>query len=328
MCSPGPINIPAADSTLPTAEVPVLLKQIAAYVVKGLPDFFKAHTELLPAGDQKPHEYGALKIALKGETGMMSYKAAWEVEAAQISLKSTGMYEASANLLWLNPFPRTTMAQQIAGNPPSWSQLTEAVALFMTNDAAQEQTLAEAPLAPSQGRHKRIMRMISPLAVPAHCEQADSGGATGILGMFDVVTGHLYLWAWYLGMYQAMRAEDATLVASLWQMALTTSVHLRHGLSESKLAIWSIQSAEQSRFQDGVLGDTFPAFAMKCLPTIGELDVSNSKAQIKMAEAGWSSAARKPTRRWRRLCCSFAAAWGARRCASWRRSRLRTGATC
>ena len=104
------------------------------------------------------------------------------------------------------------------------------------------------------------MRMVCPMTVPAHCEQADSGGATGILGMFDVVTGHLYLWAWYLGMYQAMRADDATLVASLWQMALTTSVHLRHGLSESKLAIWSIQSAEQSRFQDGVLGDTFPAF--------------------------------------------------------------------
>ena len=70
-------------------------------------------------------------------------------------------------------------------------------------------------------------------------------------------------------------------------MALTTSVHLRHGLSESKLAIWSIKSAEESRFQDGVLGDTFPAFAMKCLPIIGEqADVSNSKAQIKMAEAG------------------------------------------
>ena len=35
------------------------------------------------------------------------------------------------------------------------------------------------------------------------------------------------------------------------------------------------------------MGDTFPAFAMKCLPIIGELpDVSNAKAQIKMAEAG------------------------------------------
>ena len=160
VCSPGPINIPAADSALPTADVPVLVKQIAAYVVKHSPDFFKAHTELLPAGDQKPHEYGALKIALKGETGMMSYKPAWEAEAAKISLRSTGMYEASANLLWLNPFPRTTKAQQIAGNPPSWSQLTEAVARFMTKDAAQEQTLAEAPLAPPQGRHK-CMRMMS-----------------------------------------------------------------------------------------------------------------------------------------------------------------------
>ena len=247
----GPINIPAADSALPTADVPVLVKQIAAYVVKRLPDYFKAYdTEFLPAGDQKPHEYGALKIALKGETGMMSYKAAWEAEAAKISLKSTGMYEASANLLWLNPFPRTTMAQQIAGNPPSWSQLTEAVAMFMTKEAAQEQTLAEAPLAPPQGSDK-CMRMIFPLTVPAHCEQADTGGATGILGIFDVVTGHLYLWAWYLGMYQAMRADDAPLVASLWQMALTTSVHLRHGLTEKKLAIWSIQSAEQSRFQEG-----------------------------------------------------------------------------
>ena len=72
------------------------------------------------------------------------------------------------------------------------------------------------------------MRMIFPMTVPAHCEQAYPGGAAGAFGMFDVVTGHLYLWAWYLGMYQAMRAEDATLVASLWQMALTTSVHLRH----------------------------------------------------------------------------------------------------
>ena len=95
------------------------------------------------------------------------------------------------------------------------------------------------------------MRMIFPLTVPAHCDQADVGGTTGILGKFDVVTGHLYLWAWYIGMYQAVRAEDTTLVASVWQMALITSVHLRHGLSESKLAIWSIQCAEQSRFQEG-----------------------------------------------------------------------------
>ena len=162
--SRGPIDIPAADGALPTAEVPALVKQIAAYVVQRLPDYFKAYnTALLPAGDQKPHEYGALKIALKGETGMMSYKAAWEAEAAKISLRSTGMYEASANLLWLNPFPRTTKAQQIAGNPPSWSQLTEAVAMFMTKEAAQEQTLAEAsPLAPPQGSHK-CMRLNFPV---------------------------------------------------------------------------------------------------------------------------------------------------------------------
>ena len=112
------------------------------------------------------------------------------------------------------------------------------------------------------------MRMIFPLTVPAHCEEAESGGSTGILGMFEVVTGHLYLWAWYLGMYQAMQADDAPLIASLWQMALTTSVHLRHGLSEKKLAIWSIQSAEQSRFQDGGVGRHVPGLCHEVVADI------------------------------------------------------------
>ena len=76
---------------------------------------------------------------------MMSHKAAWEVDVARISLTNTGMYEASANLLWLNPFLKTTAAQQIAGNPPSWSQLTEAVAMFMTKDAAHNKPWQKLP---------------------------------------------------------------------------------------------------------------------------------------------------------------------------------------
>ena len=55
VCSPGPINIPAAADAQQTAEVPVLATNIAAHVVTSLPYFFKAHAGLLPAGDQKPH---------------------------------------------------------------------------------------------------------------------------------------------------------------------------------------------------------------------------------------------------------------------------------
>ena len=86
-------------------------------MVNGLPDFFKKHKGPLPAGDQKPHEHGALQIALKGETGMMSYKAAWEAEAAKMALASTGMYEASANFLWLNPFPSNNDGAADRGEP-------------------------------------------------------------------------------------------------------------------------------------------------------------------------------------------------------------------
>ena len=62
----------------------------------------------------------------------------------------------------------------------------------------------------------------SPALPVPQSQKPESPGATGILGSYVVVTGRHYLWAWYLGLYQAMRAEDAILIASLWQMACGT----------------------------------------------------------------------------------------------------------
>ena len=67
-------------------------------------------------------------------------------------------------------------------------------------DAAQE-----ASLATPQGS-VNIARLMFPITVPAHCEFAEAGGAIDALGSWNVVCGHLYIWAWYLGMFQAMQA--------------------------------------------------------------------------------------------------------------------------
>ena len=194
---------------------------------------------------------------------MVSYKAPWSSAVAVLTLQQTGMYEAAANLLWLNPFPVSTTSQHIAGDPPQWRTLLEAVDKFMTLEAAEECSLAS-----TQGASKKIARLLFPITLPAHCDHAADGGTTRVLGNFAVVSGHAYVWAWYLGMHRAMQNKDTPLVAALWQMALTTSVHLRHGLSESQLACWSISHAEQARFTEGVMGDSFPAFALKCLAVL------------------------------------------------------------
>ena len=119
----------------------------------------------------------------------------------------------------------------------------------------------------------------SQITVPACCDRAVDGGVTGVLGKFSVVAGHTYVWAWYLGMHRAMQARDVACVAALWQMARTATVHLRHGLTESQLAIWSISHAEQARATEGVLGDSFPAFALKCLAVLGEVSLCHRGAR-------------------------------------------------
>ena len=199
------------------------------------------------------------------------------------------MYEASANLLWLNPFPVSTVAQQIAGDPPRWRIVLEAVDKFMTLEAAEERSLAS-----PQGASKQVARLLFPITVAARCDRAVDGGTARVLGNFDVLSGHAYVWAWYLGMHRAMQARDAPLVAALWQMARTTSVHMRHGLSESQLAAWSISHSEQAHFAEGVLGDSFPAFALKCLVVLDALPLCHRGAN-RSGDEGQAIPVRKAT---------------------------------
>ena len=246
-----------------SANATEIVKKIAASVLASLPNFMAASKMVFPDHEKEPHLHGALAIAASGS--MSSYKAPWDEGVATNSLSKVGLYEASANVTWLNPFPVSDVAQCIAGDVPTWAQVVEAADLFMSRTAAQDKVTLASP----QGSSSRVQRMLFPIVVPAHCATPDVAAATKVLGNFTVVAGHLYVWAWYLGMHRALVAQDIELAASLWQMGLTTSVQLRHGLTDAQLATWSINAAEQARFAEGVLTDTFPAFAAKALTAIG-----------------------------------------------------------
>ena len=256
-------DLPPADDQ--SRDSQALVKQIAASVLARLPGFMEAHKTIFTSQQTAPHLHGALPTSTSSG-GMSSYKAPWDGVVAKDSLANSGLYQASANVIWLNPFPVNNAAQCIAGDVPTWSQVVEAANLFMSKSAAQDKVSLASP----QGSHvTSVQRMLFPITVPAHCASPDVGAATGVLGNFTVVAGQIYVWAWYLGMHRALVSDDVELAASLWQMGLTTSVQLRHGLTEAQLATWSIQTSEQARHAEGVLCDTFPAFATKALTAMG-----------------------------------------------------------
>ena len=126
-------------------------------------------------------------MATEDKAGMVSYKAPWSSAVAVRTLQQTGMYEAAANLLWLNPFPVSTASQHIAGDPPQWRTVLEAVDKFMTLEAAEECSLAS-----TQGAPKKIARLLFPITLPAHCDHAADGGTTRVLGNFGVVSGQTH----------------------------------------------------------------------------------------------------------------------------------------
>ena len=245
-----PPVIPEKDDDPSPGDLQKLMKDIAAYVVVKLPAFLEENASLLGEGGaqkgRKPEEYLPLPVATKESTGLTSFKPPWNVDEAPESLRIAGMYEASANLLSLHPFAVSGTAQTIAGAPPSWKNLSQATAFFFSAEGQQDHALAT-----TQGAG--VKRLVFPITIPAHCPAPEAGSAAGTLGSFSVISGHIYLWAWYLAMFGALEGKDMLHAASLWQMALTVTVQLRHGLSDAQKAAWSISCAELARSNDLVV---------------------------------------------------------------------------
>lgn len=198
--------------------------------------------------DTELHQHGALEIKA-GSTGLVSYKAPWEAGQATTALETTNMYEAGGNVMWLNPFPESADAQVIAGDPPSWSQVVEIQELHFNLSAVA------AP-------HGKTFQHIFPIAIPVDVSSLDVvRGRTSFPGSLSIITGHVYLYAWFFGMWQALQAGNMAAVASLWRAGLTVTIHVRAGLTEVELAVLSILQSEQRKGQDPAGWHRMPAMA-------------------------------------------------------------------
>ena len=81
-------------------------------------------------------------------------------------------------------------------------------------------------------------------------------------------------------MCKAMEAANVALV-----VALTTTMHVRYGVTMEQFTLWSVHSSERVRSQEGLIVDTFNAFALKYLKLLPQ-EISERKAAVFLADTG------------------------------------------
>ncbi len=174
-----------------------------------------------------------------GEKEASGYKSPWNQQAAKYALTNTGMYEAGASLVWLKVLALSEEELLLAGGMPSWANVLE----------AEEQRFKPSRCINARPDllGDRLLFPLNPLAVYAELDTFNAGNFDGNL---KLLSGHCYVYAWYLAMFRALDAENEQQVAVLWQASLTATFHCRHGLTLPELLLWSVQISESRKQED------------------------------------------------------------------------------
>ena len=250
------------DGTESSAATPArsVLSGVVPWVQQSLREYMKSHKELFNASGDHPlweHQPLEIKSTISKTTALKSYKAPWNQSSAADSLATTGMYEAGGNVCWVRVFPLNKEMEVVAGGPLQWAQITGLAEQFFSERAY---TCGNPEVASD------VPQILFPVTLFVNAQRDVSMSSSQYFqGSLDLISGHAYLYAWWYAMFQALRDDAATLVASLWQCGLTATLHLRQGLDLKQMAAISCEQSELHKASKSKVSDTFPAFALKAL---------------------------------------------------------------
>ena len=217
---------------------------------------FKGHFPDGEPASHQPLEIKSEKITSKGT--FTSYKAPWTAQAARDAAASTGMFEASANALWLNPHPPTTGEERvIAGALPCWKDVEETTSRHFSADARQA--------TPAESQGIGVQRIMFPVTITAHVDSTEQLTNHSFPSTLRALSGHVYIYALYYAMFKAIQEKDYGLLASLWQACLTTTINCRIGLTPSEQALLTMAQSESAKAGMELQSDSFLFFAAKAL---------------------------------------------------------------
>ena len=256
---PVPLPRIPADGCSSSAATPArsILSGVIPWVKFNLREYMKSHKELFNTSEDSPlyeHQPLAIKSSFSKDA-LKSHKAPWNSNSAADSLATTDMYEAAGNLCWVRPFPLSKEMDIVSGDTLLWEQIARLAEQFFSESAYVS-------FQSSTG----VPQILFPIVMFVNAPREISMRSTAYFqGSLDLISGHAYLYAWWYAMFKALRDDDATLVASLWQCGLTATLHLRQGLDIKQMAAISCAQSELHKASKSKVSDTFPAFALKAL---------------------------------------------------------------
>ena len=155
--------------------------------------------------------------------------------------------------------PRGALHQKLVGDEATWDEVQKVAQQFFSHDAV----IVEAPC--QRGELPRVM-FPGPLAMWAD-DRMQLLGATHFQSSLKLVSGHVFVAAWYKAVYDALRSDKVTAwkwLGALWQCGLTVTFVVKECETEADAAAFSLRQSEQ-RATLGATADSFPAFALKSL---------------------------------------------------------------
>ena len=196
-----------------------------------------------------------IRSQLSDHKELSSFKAPWRSGTALEAFQTTGLYEAGANVLWLDP----GLTETEGGVPleePTWQTLVELSHYF-------RERLAEDDKGGSGGVAPMASRISFPTMFEGHARSAADVKSDHFDGSIRLLGGHALAQAWYVATIQACANENHEWLRQLWQAALTITLKVSIIVEPAALIVESMQFSERIKTSERTLTDTFPFFCQK-----------------------------------------------------------------
>ena len=195
------------------------------------------------------------QIAQESGGAVASYKEPWRGENCQLALSTTGLYEAGANLGWVDPELPDLENECCISEEPSWAWVSN---------------FAEVGFEPVELEGVASKRIRFPIPLDTYWDvKGQPDVQKGIPFGLKLLAGHGHVWAWYLAMCRAMAKNSTENIRMLYECAMTVTICTRVDCSAKSLAKETLLAVERVRESTKELVVNFITFSEKIRTVAG-----------------------------------------------------------
>ena len=264
-------ELPADDAAEDAMET---MRHLIPEVHKELPEALASWSGTANAHLVKDKIYEVPPLSIKGtlEEGELStFKEPWNSTRCVEAVSTTGLYEAALNVIWLDARQTQRLPFTLPMNRPSWSLVVELYnRQFSQNASGLGGVTPDAPT-----------RLFFPVALPAFVVDPKMLEHTCFNEGLHMAGGHGLVFAWYLGMWKALKLKDADMIKRLWEAGLTVTVRVRKSSATdlTTVILDSLTFSESVNVAQLAGTDSFNVFAQKLIFFTNRYKEENPKAQ-------------------------------------------------